>query len=305
MIAKFGQTELKAAKRLITMGLEEDLASSGDQTCQSMIADDEVGQVLIRCRQPGVLAGLPCAAAVFEELDSRVRFHALAEDGHLIEPGKVVAELDGPLSSLLIGERTALNFMTHLSGIASLTRQFADHVAGTRSVILDTRKTLPGYRVLQKYAVRCGGGTNHRMGLYDGILIKDNHLAAWSRRTGANSVADAVRAARRHTESQPDKSVPDMTVEVEVDSLDQLRDALGGHPDIVLLDNMAPSELMQAIEIRNEMSPEVQLEASGGITLETVQAIAETGVERISIGGLTHSAVALDLAFDWDVSDAN
>ena len=282
------------------MGLAEDLASTGDQTCQSMIADDEVGRVLIRCRQPGVLAGLPCAAAVFEELDPRVHFHPLAEDGHLIELGKVVAELDGPLSSLLIGERTALNFMTHLSGIASLTRQFADHVAGTRSIILDTRKTLPGYRVLQKYAVRCGGGANHRMGLYDGILIKDNHLAAWSRRTGDNSVADAVRAARRHAESQPD-----LTVEVEVDSLDQLRDALNGHPDIVLLDNMAPPELLEAIEIRNQLAPEVQLEASGGITLATVQAIAETGVERISIGGLTHSATALDLAFDWGSPDAS
>lgn len=299
MIATFGQPELQSVKRLIAMGLEEDLASSGDQTCQSMIADDEVGQVLIRCRQAGVLAGLPCAAAVFEELDPRVRFHSLAEDGHLIEPGKVVAELDGPLSSLLIGERTALNFMTHLSGIASLTRRFADHVAGTRSVILDTRKTLPGYRVLQKYAVRCGGGINHRMGLYDGILIKDNHLAAWSRRSGINRVADAVRAARKHAESRPE-----LTVEVEVDSLEQLRDALDGRPDIVLLDNMSLKQLGQAIEIRNELAPEVQLEASGGITLETVQAIAETGVERISVGGLTHSAIALDLAFDWGSSDA-
>lgn len=182
-----------------------------------------------------------------------------------------------------------LNFMTHLSGIATLTRRFVDAVRGTRAEVLDTRKTLPGWRLLEKYAVRCGGGTNHRMGLYDGVLIKDNHLAAW---TESDSIAAAVETARQ-------RSPAGVSIEVEVDTLDQLSDALRGGPDIVLLDNMDVATLRQAVNIRDHTAPRVLLEASGGVTLETVAAIAQTGVERISVGGLTHSAPALDLAFDW------
>jgi nicotinate-nucleotide pyrophosphorylase (carboxylating) len=201
-----------------------------------------------------------------------------------------VATVTGPLDKLLIGERTMLNFLTHLSGIATLTRRFVDAVAGTKAQILDTRKTLPGYRVLEKYAVRCGGGTNHRMGLYDGVLIKDNHLAAW---TKSESIADAIRTARRKS--------PGVSIEVEVDTLEQLREALKGQPEIVLLDNMTPARLREAVAIRDALNgqPQVLLEASGGVALETVREIALTGVERISIGALTHSAPALDLAFDW------
>lgn len=300
MSVQYAREEREAAARLIRLGLDEDLGERGDQTCQALIDAAQAGRVLIRCRQPGVLAGLPCAQQVFETLDPSVRFHPLAEDGHLQEPGSVVAELSGSLRSLLTGERTALNFLTHLSGVATLTRRFVDHVAATRCVILDTRKTLPGYRVLQKYAVRCGGGTNHRMGLHDGILIKDNHLAAWARDRADPSVAAAVRQAAAFASGHPE-----LSVEVEVDSLEQLRDALRGEPAIVLLDNMSLEELREAVRLRNATAPGVQLEASGGITLETVEPIAASGVDRISIGALTHSAIALDLAFDWGESNAN
>jgi nicotinate-nucleotide pyrophosphorylase (carboxylating) len=182
-----------------------------------------------------------------------------------------------------------LNFMTALSGVATLTRRFIDAVMGTEADVLDTRKTHPGWRRLEKYAVRCGGGTNHRMGLYDGVLIKDNHLAAW---TDSGSIASAVECTRR-------RSPPATSIEVEVDTLDQLRDALRGNPNIVLLDNMSLVTLRQAVELRDSLAPGVRLEASGGVTLESIALIAATGVERISVGCLTHSAPALDLAFDW------
>jgi nicotinate-nucleotide pyrophosphorylase (carboxylating) len=192
----------------------------------------------------------------------------------------------------LIGERTTLNFVGHLSGIASLTHEFVAAASGTAATILDTRKTLPGWRSLAKYAVRAGGGTNHRMGLFDGVLVKDNHIAAWSRLVGNSRLADAVRQARA-------ESPTGVSIEFEVDTLEQLRDVLDGRPDIVLLDNMTTDQLREAVRLRNETAPQVLLEASGGITLQTVRAIAETGVERISIGALTHSARCFDLGFDF------
>jgi nicotinate-nucleotide pyrophosphorylase (carboxylating) len=199
----------------------------------------------------------------------------------------------GPIRSLLKGERTVLNFLTQLSGVATLTRQFVDAVAGTKAVILDTRKTWPGYRRLQKYAVRAGGGTNHRMGLYDSTMIKDNHLAAWS--SARKSIAAAIEQVR--------SSVPaGISIEVEVDTLEQLKEALAGNPDIVLLDNMPPVMLQQAVAVRDRTAPGVLLEASGGVTLERICEIAETGVDRISIGALTHSVIALDIGFDWKQS---
>jgi nicotinate-nucleotide pyrophosphorylase (carboxylating) len=206
-----------------------------------------------------------------------------------------VGSLEGPLRSLLTGERTALNFLTHLSGVATLTRKFVDAIAGTPARILDTRKTLPGWRTLQKYAVRCGGGTNHRLGLYDGCLIKDNHLAGWAVAHPASSVSDAIHRARQRLPA----GTP---IEVEVDTLEQLIAALVARPEIVLLDNMDPPALRKAVEIRDATAPEVQLEASGGIALENVAEIAATGIERISVGAITHSAPALDLAFDWDAA---
>lgn len=285
----FAHGEQAAARQLIEMALAEDLSSTGDLTCQALIREDQTATVHVVARQAGVLAGAPIGRMVFAKLDASVKWEGLWRDGTRISAGTVIARVTGPLTTLLIGERTMLNFMTHLSGIASLTRKFVDAVEGTRAQILDTRKTLPGWRLLEKYAVRCGGGTNHRTGLYDGVLIKDNHLAAW---TESSSVAEAVRTARANAPKG-------VSIEVEVDSLDQLKDALKGEPDIVLLDNMSVETLREAVKLRDTQAPKVLLEASGGVTLATVAEIAKTGVERISVGALTHSAPSLDLAFDW------
>lgn len=285
----FGTNEQTAAETLIALALTEDLSSVGDLTCAALIRPDEQAAVQVVARKDGVLSGAPIGRRVFAQLDPSVRWKNHQRDGEHVSPGVAVATVIGPLRSLLIGERTMLNFMTHLSGIATLTRRFVDAVRGTRAEILDTRKTLPGWRLLEKYAVRCGGGTNHRMGLYDGVLIKDNHLAAW---TESDSIAAAVETARQ-------RSPQGISIEVEVDTLNQLSDALRGGPDIVLLDNMDVATLRQAVNMRDHTAPRVLLEASGGVTLETVTMIAQTGVERISVGGLTHSAPALDLAFDW------
>ncbi|GDY08560.1 nicotinate-nucleotide diphosphorylase [Planctomycetia bacterium] len=260
-----------------------------DLTCAALIDPAEIASINVVVRREGVFAGGPVAELVFGRLDPTVAWQSLVPDGTSVAAQTVVACASGSLRSLLIGERTALNFLMHLSGVATQTRKFIDAVAGTKAVILDTRKTLPGWRALEKYAVRCGSGTNHRMGLYDGVLIKDNHLAALVR---GQSIADAVRQARSVSPSG-------IAIEVEVDSLEQLRDALVGGPEIVLLDNMGPPMLREAVRLRDEIAPAVRLEASGGITLDNVRKIAETGVNRISIGALTHSAPALDIAFDW------
>ena len=288
----FQDTERTAAAQLIQLALDEDLRHEGDLTCQALIDENESGEIHVVARQSGVLAGTPVAQMLCETLNPSIHFNVLLRDGSTLKPGSVIGTLSGPLRPLLTGERTALNFLTHLSGVATLTRKFVAAVSSTRAKILDTRKTLPGWRVLEKYAVRVAGADNHRMGLYDGILIKDNHLAAWTKSNRAATIADAVRQAR-------DRSPAGLPVEVEVDTLDQLTDALAGRPDIVLLDNMNGQQLRQAVELRDRLAREVLLEASGGITLDNVAEIGRTGVDRISVGALTHSAVALDLAFDW------
>lgn len=286
----FGIDELQAADRLIDLALAEDLSDVGDLTCQALIDADRRAVVDVVARRRGVLAGAPVGRRVLERFDPDLRWESLKADGCELQPGDVIARLTGRLVQLLSAERTVLNFLTHLSGIATLTQTYVTAVRGTRAQILDTRKTHPGYRRLEKYAVRCGGGTNHRMGLYDGILIKDNHLAGWA---VGRPVAEAVERARQHAPSG-------LSIEVEVDTLEQLRDALRVAPDIVLLDNMTIADLQAAVALRDSVAPAVRLEASGGVTLDTVRAIAETGVERISIGALTHSAVALDIALDWN-----
>jgi nicotinate-nucleotide pyrophosphorylase (carboxylating) len=288
----FADSERQATRELIRLALQEDLAGKGDLTTSAVIPESSVGSVSIVVRKPGVVSGLPIVPLVFAEVDPQVRVELEAADGDRVERGTVVAVITGATRSLLIGERTALNFLTHLSGVASLTRKFVDLAQGTRAKILDTRKTLPGWRALEKYAVRCGGGVNHRMGLYDGVLIKDNHLAAWIGLENRPTLREAVAQARK-------VSPKDIAIEVEVDSLEQLRDVLKARPDIVLLDNMAPAAMQEAMAIRDREAAGVLLEASGSVTLETIAAIAATGVDRISIGALTHSAPALDLAFDW------
>lgn len=287
----FGEAERLAAERLIRIALDEDLGSAGDVTTQSLIAATETGAVQIVSRRAGRLSGLPVAELVFRLLDPTVLVSTCAADGDAVCPGQIVAEVSGPVRSLLVGERTALNFLTHLSGVATLTRCYVDAVAGTRAGIFDTRKTLPGWRVLEKYAVRCGGGRNHRMGLYDQVLIKDNHLADWSTSGTGHTIAAAIQRAR--------EAHPELVIEVEVDTLEQLRDALSANPHIVLLDNMSCDLLRQAVAIRDRSAPGVELEASGSVNLQTVGEIGRSGVERISAGAPTHSAPALDLAFDW------
>lgn len=291
----FGEPERLNAATLLDAALREDLGERGDLTTAAVIPDNAKGRVEIVVRKPGVITGLPIVPMVFAAVDAAVKVDLLILDGSAVKTGTIAAVVSGPIKSVLIGERTALNFLTHLSGIATLTRAFVDRIHGTNALILDTRKTLPGWRLLEKYAVRCGGGTNHRVGLYDGVLIKDNHLAAWADLADRPTIADAIRRARA-------VSPQDAPIEVEVDSLEQLRSALMAAPDIVLLDNMSPATMREAVAIRDASAPAVKLEASGGVSLNTVSEIARSGVDRISIGALTHSAPALDIAFDWATS---
>jgi nicotinate-nucleotide pyrophosphorylase (carboxylating) len=286
----FTPAETAAFERLLDIALEEDLGAAGDLTSRALLPDGLHGAAVLVARGPGVLAGLPAARLTFHRLDPSLSFEAHVTDGTAVVPGTRLATVRGRMAIILAGERTALNFMQRLSGVATQTRRFVELVAGLPVRLLDTRKTTPGWRVLEKYAVRCGCGHNHRMGLHDAVLIKDNHLAALG--PGLDSVSEAVRRAR----ARYGTSVP---IEVEVDSLDQLDRALMAGPDIVLLDNMPLADLREAVRRRNATARGVLLESSGGVNLTTVRAIAETGVDHISVGALTHSAVALDIALDF------
>lgn len=294
-VASFGPAETAAARTLIALARQEDLAPPGDVTTQSLVAPDQTGIVTIGARQAGVIAGLPIIPLVRDQFGGRFEIELLAEDGAPVSGGEVVARLQGALADLLMAERTILNLLSYLSGIATTTRRYVDAIAGTKAGVYDTRKTLPGYRLLGKYAVRAGGGRNHRMGLFDQVLVKDNHLAGWLAAHPGMPAADALQLAVGQVRLRK----PELVIEVEVDSLDQLRAVLRGPVDIVLLDNMPPALLREAVAIRDEIAPSVELEASGGVSLTTIRAIAETGVERISVGALTHSPVILDLGFDW------
>jgi nicotinate-nucleotide pyrophosphorylase (carboxylating) len=290
----FTLAEALACERLALLALQEDLGSTDDLTSQAVIPPDRVGQAIFVSRPGGVIAGLPAAQIVFGLVDPVLSFDPLIDDGTTVSPGARLAKVRGPMRSLLIGERTALNFLQRLSGIATLTAKYVGLVAGLSCKVLDTRKTTPGWRLLEKYAVRQGGGHNHRMGLHDGILIKDNHLAALG--SGPGVVAEAVRLARqKHGTAVP--------LEIEVDTLEQLDAALAVKPDIVLLDNMPPEKLREAVRRRDAVARGVLLEASGGVTFTTLRAIAESGVDRVSIGALTHSATALDIGLDYESND--
>jgi nicotinate-nucleotide pyrophosphorylase (carboxylating) len=277
-----------AARRLVDLALAEDLTPAGDRTSEAVIPEATTATAVFVARSGGVVAGLPVARIASDAFPGLV-FHEIVSDGLKVPPRAELAVLSGPLRSILMAERTALNFLQRLSGVATLTSQFVKAVAGTKAVVLDTRKTTPGWRALEKYAVRCGGGTNHRMSLADGILIKDNHLAG----LGTGGVSKAVELARA------DPRNAGLGIEIEVDSLGQLDEALGVKPEIVLLDNMTPDVMREAVKRRNERSPHTKLEASGGINLSTIRAAAETGVDRISVGAITHSAPALDIALDY------
>ena len=284
---------------ILRLALAEDLGGRGDYTTLALVGEDVLSQAAVVARQPGVVAGLPGVKTTLALLDPRLKWSPDTEDGRPIEPGLCVGTIEGPARGLLAAERTLLNLLGRLSGIATLTRQYVDLVARTKARIYDTRKTTPGWRRLEKYAVRCGGGWNHRGGLGEAVLIKDNHLALGAQAADGTvqfTPADAVLRARQFAGERGDA---DMVIEIEVDTLDQLDAVLPARPDIVLLDNMNPAELREAVARRNAFDAAIDLEASGGINLDTVRAIAESGVERISVGALTHSAVALDFGLDW------
>lgn len=281
------EAEEAAARRLVELALAEDFDLTGDVTSRLTIPADAVGRANFVARQAGVIAGLPIVPLVALAVDPALTVAATVSDGDAVAAGQAIAAIEGPMRGILSAERAALNFLQRLSGVATLTRRYVD--AAGRAQVLDTRKTTPGWRLLQKYAVRLGGGHNHRLGLFDGVLIKDNHLAALG--GGPNAVRAAVAAAR--------KQAADLLVEVEVDSADQFEAALDAKPDIVLLDNMSPDAMSRCVARRNAVAPDVKLEASGGVNLETIGAIAATGVDRISVGALTHSAPALDIALDY------
>jgi nicotinate-nucleotide pyrophosphorylase (carboxylating) len=273
-------------RRAVRAALDEDIAA-GDVTSAAMIEEESVSRARMMAREPLVAAGLELAEIAFRELSSMVEVSRRVKDGALAQANDVLMELVGSTRALLTAERVALNFVQRLSGIATLTAKFVEAVRGTRAQILDTRKTTPGLRRLEKYAVTCGGGKNHRFGLFDMVLIKDNHLAALAREK-PNAIGAAVQRARR--------KYPKLKVEVEADSLEQVGQALDAGADIILLDNMNVEQLRQAVHL---VAGRAQTEASGGVTLGTVRAIAETGVDLISVGALTHSATAVDVGLDF------
>ncbi|KPJ80701.1 MAG: nicotinate-nucleotide pyrophosphorylase [Gemmatimonas sp. SG8_23] len=267
----------------LNAALDEDLGEAGDVTSDATIPEDATATAHVVAREAGCIAGLGVALRVFELLDEDIAVGALASDGDVVTAGTRLATVTGPARAILAAERLALNLLGQLSGVATATRALVDRVEGTRARILDTRKTVPLLRALQKRAVEAGGGLNHRMGLYDQVLIKDNHIEA------VGSAAEAVRRARAHVG-------PDMKVEVEIDVLDDLEPVIEAGADIVLLDNMDLATMRDAVQ---RADGRVLLEASGGITLDTVRAVAESGVDFISVGGLTHSSPSLDVALDF------
>ncbi len=266
-------------ERAVYAALAEDVGE-GDVTTEATVDPDAVGTAELVLRESGVVCGLAVADAVFRALESDARCEALVEEGAVVDRPGAVAVVNGPERAILTGERTALNFLGRLSGIATVTRRYVDAVAGTGVAILDTRKTTPALRALEKYAVVCGGGRNHRFGLDDGVLVKDNHLRA------SGSIEAAIDSLRKAT---------DLPIEVECDTLEQVSVALEAGADAILLDNMTLEELRTAVALAGGR---VRLEASGGITLENVRAVAETGVDEISVGALTHSARSLDVSLE-------
>ena len=266
-------------QRIIRTALQEDIGT-GDVTTQSTVDPATPGQAELVAKEDFVLAGIAVAEQVFRELDAEVSFEALVEDGQPVRRGDVLAWIKGPAAVLLQGERVSLNLLQRMSAIATLTAAFVAEIEGTQATIVDTRKTMPGLRVLDKYAVRAGGGTNHRTSLYDGVLIKENHIRA------AGGITEAVGRAR--------KRIPHtLKIEVETTNLDEVSEALSAGADIIMLDNMGLKQMEEAVAL---IDGRARSEASGGVTLETVRAIAETGVDLISVGALTHSCCAVDIS---------
>ena len=287
-------------RQLVRLAVREDLDRQADWTTLATVTEAAQGQATMVARQAGVIAGLVTAPIVIDEMDIEAEWIATVKDGATVSAGEPLAHFNGRALDLLTAERLLLNFIGHLSGIATLTATYVTAVQGTAARIYDTRKTTPGWRRLEKYAVHCGGGCNHRSGLYDAILIKDNHRQYHQQQATDNSTpADLVTQARKFLQESKTAETETL-VEIEVDDLQQLEQVLSASPDIVMLDNMTTDQLSAAVAQRNAVAPETELEASGGISLDQVRAVAETGVERISVGALTHSACCLDVALDWD-----
>jgi len=281
--------ELTAAeiRTAVLAALAEDIGP-GDVTTLATVPEQSRARAMMRAREPLVVAGLAFAETAFRELSPDIEFKNNTRDGQSLSAGETLLEIQGPARALLTAERVALNFVQRLSGVATAASKYAAAVAGTGARILDTRKTTPGWRRFEKYAVACGGATNHRTGLYDLVLIKDNHLAAL-RDAQPNAIAAAVQRARAHS--------PQLKVEVEADTLEQVAQAADAGADIILLDNMTTAQLTEAVRI---ISGRARTEASGGVNLQTVRAIAETGVDFISVGAITHSARAVDIGLDFE-----
>jgi nicotinate-nucleotide pyrophosphorylase (carboxylating) len=277
----------RRAEELVDHALAEDWAW-GDVTTQALIPPEAEGKGTFIAKSPGVVAGIEVVHLVFARVDASLRFHAVLRDGDKVERGACIATIDGKVGSILRGERVALNFLQRLSGIATETGRYVEAVQGTRARIVDTRKTTPGLRFLEKYAVRAGGGQNHRAHLGDGILIKDNHLAALrARGLGMKAAIDLARKNAPHT----------LKIEVEVTTVEEAGEAVDGGADIVMLDNMSVEDMRRAAKA---VGGRVLLEASGGVTLENVRSVAETGVDLISVGALTHSVKALDISLEME-----
>ncbi|MCT1452512.1 carboxylating nicotinate-nucleotide diphosphorylase [Corynebacterium sp. p3-SID1145] len=274
----------EATLRLIRLGLEEDFAHGPDATSEATVDTDVTLTARLVPRQPGVVAGLGTVEWTMNEVSPDIAVTVHATDGDLVAPGDRLATISGPARAVLSAERTALNLLTYASGIATCTHEWTRELSGTDAKVRDSRKTLPGYRDLAKYAVRCGGGINHRMSLGDAVLIKDNHVA---------SVGTVAEAYRRTT-----AAFPDLPSEIEVDDLEQLEEALAFSPDLVMLDNFGVEGTREAVDKRNALSPSTKLESSGGLTLDRARAYAETGVDFLAVGALTHSVAILDIGLD-------
>lgn len=282
-------------RQLIRLAVREDLQRTLDVTTLSLVDGEDGAQATVVSREPGIAAGMPAVGLIMEEMNIPVTQSLHAADGQRIEAGTPLVTIAGKARDLLTAERTLLNFLGRLCGVATLTQQYVAAVGDAPAKVYDTRKTTPGWRRLEKYAVRCGGGCNHRTGLFDAVLIKDNHLAQLSSR---KTPAEAVQIAREFVKTQELGTLP---IEVEVDTLEQLATVLPVEPDIVLLDNMSPQQLREAVQLRDQANSRTELEASGGINLQTIAEVAATGVERISVGALTHSARSLDVGLDWQI----
>lgn len=290
--------DLRADMRsLISLAIREDNGTEGDITSLSLIPESAPGRAAVVSRGHGVVAGLVFAQELVQMIDPALVWEGKLEDGSVVEKGDVLGYLAGPTLTMLTAERLLLNLVGRLSGVATLARQYVDAISGTKARVYDTRKTTLGWRRLEKYAVRCGGACNHRTGLFDAILIKDNHLAFGG--ITDFGPGEAVRRARKYLETRyADRPTLPM-LEIEVDSLEQLAQVLPENPDVVLLDNMSPETMAQAVAMRDAAGSTAELEASGGINLETARAKAESGVDRISVGAITHSAKTFDIGLDW------